>query len=151
MALPAAAGAILLASDINEIISKTWTSYTPTVTASGGGFVLGNGSVSASRYRRVTSSNVCRVEIRFICGTTTSFGAGYMQFTLPINATAGSLSSTIGRSFINDASTQGRPGSARLESAGIVIADNSGGVVTGTSPMTWASTDFMAINIEYEV
>jgi hypothetical protein len=150
MVLPVSAGGILLASDINAIINTAWTNYTPTITASGGGFSLGNGSVTGE-YHRVSGSNKVRVHIKFTCGSTTSFGAGYMQFTNPVNATADAVTYTVGKSFINDVSAQARPGSARLESVGIIIADNSGGVVTGTSPMTWANTDTMTIDIEYEV
>jgi len=150
MALPVSAGGILLASDINAFLTTAWTNYTPTITASGGSFSLGNGSV-AGEYHRITGSNFIRVNIKFTCGSTTSFGSGYMQFTAPVNATADAVTYRVGRSYINDVSTQSRPGSARLESVGIIIADNSGGVVTGTSPMTWANTDTMVISIDYEV
>lgn len=137
------------ASQFNNPIAPGWTSYTVVWTCSTTAPAVGNGTLTG-RYRRPTGSDLMTAEVRLAVGSTTTFGTGYFIFSLPANASAGSVTFTIGDSFINDVSAQGRPGSSRFNSASELIADNSAGVITGTSPMVFANGDILQLRIQYE-
>lgn len=62
-----------------------WSTYSVTISAAGGSFGLGNGSVTG-RYRKIGQS--CTVQILFVCGSTTSGAVGGLSFNLPFTAAA---------------------------------------------------------------
>jgi hypothetical protein len=66
-----------------SIESTAWTSYTPTMTADGGGFALNNGTLTG-RYKQV--GKTVFFSLKFVFGSTTSPGTGHWNFSLPITA-----------------------------------------------------------------
>jgi hypothetical protein len=129
-----------------------WVSYTPTFT----NFTLGNGSLSAAFYkigRQVT------VRMRVALGSTSSMGS-FPNFTLPV-AASGSLSypvNSVGLLQIEDAGTREFMGAIRLTGtlnadfltyliSGTAVAP---GLLTPTSPMTWATNDKFWLQMTYE-
>jgi len=91
-----------------------WTTYTPTITASGTAFAIGNGTTNA-RYRQVGKDVALQVIIKM--GTTTTFGTGTYVISLPVALSAST------------------DGGAMLGSAGLVCASvaYNGRVTYGTS------------------
>ncbi len=144
-----AAGDKPTAAQLDAVIAPGWPSYTVTWTCSTTPPAVGNGSVTG-QYRRTTDSDLMVVQIRLAVGSTTTFGTGYFIFSLPILATANAVLFSTGTAHIDDVSTQGRPAVCRFNSTSQLIVDGSGGVVTGTSPMTFANGDIMRIRMEYE-
>ncbi len=134
---------------IDSLTKPGWTSYTPVWTCAGSAPSLGNGTL-VGRYRRSADSDLMIVEVMLTAGSTTTYGTGFFIFSVPTNASASSTTFTVGSSFIDDVSTQGRPGVAKFNASSQLIVYNSAGVVTGASPMTWANGDTLRINIQYE-
>jgi hypothetical protein len=66
-----------------SIESTAWTSYTPTITADGGGFALNNGTLTG-RYKQV--GKTVFFNLKFVFGSTTSAGTGHWNFSLPVTA-----------------------------------------------------------------
>jgi hypothetical protein len=65
-------------------ITHFQTSYTPTFTSTGTGAALGNGTITGS-YSRAGGSVTATV--KFTAGSTTAFGTGFIQMTLPTTRT----------------------------------------------------------------
>lgn len=63
--------------------ADAWTAYTPTITADGGGFSLGNGTISG-RYKQL--GKTVYFHVKFIYGSTTNPGSGHWNFSLPVTA-----------------------------------------------------------------
>ncbi len=144
-----AAGDKPTASQVNDIVAPGWDSYTVVWTCSTTPPAVGNGSLTG-RYRRVPDSDLMVVEGRLVVGSTTTFGSGYFIFSLPANASASSVLFETGTLHIDDVSAQGRPGVCRFNSASELICDGSGGVVTGSSPMVFATGDVLRFRMSYE-
>lgn len=153
------AGEILYASDLqdmaNQIASLTapgWTSFTPTLSVSGGGFSIGNGTRSG-RYRRAAGSDLIIYEGRVTWGSTTSNGSGgFISVDLPVNASAGSGTTILvpGSCQIIDSGTIRRSGQCELgDPTSLSFVVNAGDVTT-TVPQTFANGDFIAWQIQYE-
>lgn len=78
-------------------------SYTPVLTASGGGASLGVGTLTGI-YSRAGTALTC--ELYFTVGADTVLGSGYLEFTLPTNRPAfGSNTATPGTALITIGST----------------------------------------------
>ena len=144
-------GDVLTAADMNAI--GTWTSYTPTWNGSSAAPSIGNGTLTG-RYTQI--GNVVIYVVRMTAGSTTTFGSGRYDFSLPVaptNATA--FITTFGSAMLADAST------ANAESATVVAMSGSyatfrrtgGGFgdVTSSLPWTWASGDSISFVATYEV
>jgi hypothetical protein len=71
------------ASHTGETIGA-WTDFTPTITASGGGFVLSNG-VLQGRYKQLDASTYA-ISIFYQRGSGTTNGSGTYSFALPVTA-----------------------------------------------------------------
>lgn len=136
-------------SVVEDIRDVPYQTFTPTITASGGGFALGNGTVVgrfSKKGREVT------VFIRFIFGGTTAFGAGFYTFSLPFipNTTM----ECIGTSEMFDTSAPlFRTGNARSGSAGtatMFVSVDSGIAFCGAAvPFAWAAGDEWRIALTY--
>lgn len=133
----------------------SWNSFTPSITASGGGTVSigsGGGAVSSGQWRRVGDTMEIAVEWKF--GTSSaSFGtSGQYRFALPsgysINASAltGSNGTVLGHGMLVDDSASDNFGLTFLYdgSANIIayIEESVTGALLGTtSPVTLAASD----------
>jgi hypothetical protein len=134
-----------------------WTAYTPFWTTDGGTQpVLNNGSLTGA-YKQIGKTVFVRV--KFNPGTTTTFGSGAFQFSLPISA-----SSPDGIQFPCSILNNGLAwyqGTVNGTYTGAVdkssiIAQSSGGAnsseaVTATHPFTFGSADSIQFNGSYEI
>lgn len=82
-----AAGAAIATSKLaSDGFLGAWTAWVPTISASGGGApAIGNGTMVA-RYQQTGKTVDCFFKITL--GTTTNFGTGILQFSLPVTAHA---------------------------------------------------------------
>jgi hypothetical protein len=128
--------------------SSSWTSYTPTWTASGTAPAIGNGTLLGS-YLQVGKK--VHVIIHFKAGSTTTFGTGVYSFSIPFTP------QSLGSGY------WGLPCAAYCEDAGVnsyVIQSaictgganiqpmTSGGSYMGpTIPFTWSNNDFFTLQL----
>jgi hypothetical protein len=138
-------------------ITTAWTSYTPAWTTDGGTQpVLNNGTVTGA-YKVI--GKTCFVRVKLNPGSSTTFGSGAFQFSLPFTA-----SSADGVQFpcsiLNDglawyqATVNGTYSGATNKSA--IIAQSGGGAnsseaVTATHPFTFGASDSIQFNGSYEI
>lgn len=145
----------LINANFNEI-GKPWTSYTPTWSASGAAPALGNGAL-AGAYKQIGTTLFLR--IRWIAGSTTTFGTGSYRFLLPAAEPSGVPQ--IGIGVEQSLSAKGYDASAAtnyvltafvVPSSGYVeLISNAAGGVGDTSPVTWADGDGITITGAIEV
>jgi hypothetical protein len=128
-----------------------WTSYTPTWTCSTSNPSLGNGTLVGA-YKLADTAKTLYLRLRLTAGSSTTFGSGAFQFTLPSGLAVGSTQ-TIG-GYIHDNSTLARyPVSAIMTPSTAIerVAVNSGVGVTGAVPFTWAQSDTLLLTGVYEI
>ena len=122
--------------------------YVPVLTASGAVPSLGNGSL-AGRYARI-GTKLVSFSMGFTAGSTTNFGSGQLQFTLPL--AAADTSGVFAASFAN-AGVQNYVGSGfvigPLTSFAITFTGDTGAGVTATNPFTWGVNDTLRASCEY--
>ncbi len=134
--------------------------YTYTLAASGGGSpIIGNGTITGTRFS-MTGKTV-HFQFKLTLGSTTSFGTGELQFTLPVTgaSTVGN-NMHIGSVYIIDVSA-GQDYNAWISTISTTafridcvnaaaparIAVVSG---SGSTPFAWATSDFIAGSGSYE-
>ena len=143
----------ITATDIDTLrdaiggIADAWTSYTPVWTTTSATPSLGDGTL-AGAYAR--SGKLVFVRLRLVWGSTTSCGAGDWSFSLP--AAVGETQIMPGLIYDNGAYSTVV---AELTSGDDIFRiqgnNSSGGYrVSATSPMTWASGDWIRLNGAYE-
>lgn len=125
-------------------------SYTPTITAAGGGFDLSNGSISG-RYH--VNGGLCWWLVSFTFGSSSNAGVGVWDITLPftIRGIPTGAEGGIGSGRILDSGTgswsvsvTGLPNSANARCYYNTNAAAATGVGAGT-PITWATNDRLLI------
>lgn len=131
--------------------SDTWTSYTPTWRVNAGSYSLGDATLTGA-YKQI--GKVVFVRVRFVPGSTTTFGTGLFSFDSPVEAeTRQSVSC-----FASDSDLSDRYGGSAVvipstTTEGInrmfVGAGGNSGVGYQT-PFTWASGDELVITGCYE-
>ena len=146
-------GSKVLSTEFNAVTAGDWTSYTPQWTTTGGGAdpVLGNGSMIG---KYISVGKLAVVKLRLTWGTTTTGGSGNWQWTLPPTLVPAVNNNTnLGCCLTLDAGASYKYDGAIIDNDTIlrVIGIASGSFYTATVPMTWANTDFMALEIAYEV
>jgi hypothetical protein len=131
-----------------------WTSYTPIWTTDGATQpVIGNGSITGA-YKQIGKTVFVRVKLN--AGSSTTFGAGAFQFSLPVTA-----SSPDGIQFpcsILDNGIHWYQGivngtyTGATHKSAIIYPNTSGwsDAVTSTAPFTWGNTDSLQFNGSYE-
>ena len=132
-----------------------WTSYTPTITADGGGFSIGNG-VASGRYKQI--GKTVFFYAKFVYGSTTSPGSGHWNFSLPV--TAQNSNFTFSASILDSGvAWYGGIGNGNYTGSTTSFAVNvtspdagvSTWVVVGNGgPFTWGDTDNITISGSYE-
>lgn len=114
-----------------DVVEAAWTSWTPTP----GGITLGNGSITGGY---LLIGKTCIFRHRLSWGSTTSL-AGSMTLTLPFTPIgAGAAAGRLYDNSANGAYTGG------LVWGTSTLATYAGdpGVVTATTPFTWATNDY---------
>ncbi len=144
------AGQTIYAAHVNdaqdEIVAvetnllQTWTSYTPTWTASSVNPAIGDGTL-AGIYHQV--GKLLHFSITVTMGASTTYGTGTWRFALPTTVSAVTASVVMldgGATFYTGAVTL--VSGTTLQ----VITDVASAGVTPTHPITWATTDSLQIN-----
>jgi len=122
--------------------------YTPTLTATGTAFSLGNGTLSGDYSEDVTG--LITLTINGAMGSTTTFGTGSYSWSLPKNAGASRL--RVGTAYCNAGGASFYVGAAVVSSSGtnVTVIPHGGGNVWGaTIPGTWANGNSYNIQIQY--
>lgn len=131
----------------------TWTSYTPTLTASTTNPTIGNGTLTG-RYRYLDASLI-HIKVSWTFGSTSAAGSGEYSFALPVASTA-TMDTALAAWFI-DNGTAYYAASGHIYSGGSVINPIAIGDATGTRglghavPVAWATGDKVVITGLYEV
>ena len=146
--------AILYATKTN-FPADAWTVYTPTVTADGGGFSLGNGTLSG-RYKQL--GKTVHFYAKFTFGSTTSPGAGHWNFSLPV--TAYNSNFTFSAAILDNGNAwYGGIGNGNYtgltSSFAVIIPGTSASVTTWATvgnggPFIWTTGDNITISGSYE-
>jgi hypothetical protein len=148
----------VLAAQSAETTGLKWTgastAYTPTWTADAGSPAIGNGQLAGywQRYGKM-----CHVRLFFQAGSTTTFGtSGGWYFSLPFNAATGTTAGVAGNFYIEDFAVTGYRGMAGINSTGDFFYIVGGtftpsGNVGRTNPFTFATNDYLAGSLIYEV
>lgn len=151
-----AAGSRITTSRL-DAISGIWVPYAVTWTATTTNPSLGNGILEAE-YAMV--GGMCTVRGNLNPGSTTTFGSGQFQFSLPFMAAT--LGHTdfhwVGSSTALDRASAWYTGQCRVASGTQVAlcigpTTATGGTPTewnSTRPFTWASTDILNFEVTYE-
>ena len=122
-------------------VGGVWQSYTPTWTATTTNPSIGDGTLSG---RYTVIGKLVVLNIRMVAGSTTTFGSGEWNFSLPIAASSayGAFSAKI-LDF----------GIAWYNSVGKFASTTSIYIppVSATYPMTWGVNDLLELSMNYEV
>lgn len=128
-----------------------WLAYNPVWSSSGTQPALGNGILQGS-WKRI--GKVCHVRIRLTPGSTTTFGSGVWQFSLPFAAANIGGAEWFGTSKHNNGATTKLgaivPTIAAAAANVIPVNGGDGSSVTATSPATWANGDNLKMQFTYE-
>jgi hypothetical protein len=129
-----------------------WTAYTPAWTTSGTAPSLGNGTLTG-RYMKIGRTVI--VHINFIAGSTTTFGTGNYNFTVPFAAAAAGASLIGHAHLLGTARWVGQvviSPSATTCSAFFQVgtADTRVNFMTELRPETHASGDQLRLTLIYE-
>jgi hypothetical protein len=133
---------------IDSLTDPGWTSYTPAWTSTGSAPAIGTSTITA-RYRRSVDSDLVKVEFRITFAGAT-FGTGDYRFSVPVTASADSVTTSTGTAVLVDSGTTTRCGVCRFASTTTVLIDSTTGTVGQLVPFTWANTDIVILSIEYE-
>lgn len=149
------AGSVLAAADMNAIaaLGNTWSAWTPAWTVvTGTAPAKGNGTLTG---RYVQAGKLVLFSLDVTMGSTTTFGSGTWQFSLPVNARiAGSSFGFFGTA--HDASSGNDYPFAFQQNSASTIAGRawSAGAafqaVNATQPFAWASGDTFSVSGIYE-
>lgn len=144
------AGGVILASQLNNLLTPGWTAYTPSWTGSVSNPVVNNGTL-VGRYRRVTGSDTVRVEVRLTIGSTTSFGSGTYWMSVPVTPSATATLNAVGPCYTLDSGTLDKAAVCVFEdNTKVKFVSATAGVFTPTVPQTFANGDQIRWQIEYE-
>ena len=130
--------------------TTAWTAYTPTWTGTGSNPAIGNGTLAG-----VYTQSAKLVVARFLClaGSTTTFGTGTYAWALPVTLIntgslwpvgAGVVADSGGNTYFVYAYGQSTT-TTRLRYSTSALTD-----VLQTAPMTWATSDFAHVELQYE-
>jgi len=146
------AGDVLTAADMNAI--GTWSTYTPSLTASITNPSLGTGFSASGHYAQI--QDIVHVMVFIVFGSGASAGNGDYRVSLPITPdttnNAGSINGTI---WLYDSSSAigygGIPSDANV--AGYVtmyLEGTSTITVRHNNPFTWTASDQLRLFIRYK-
>ncbi|HML40345.1 MAG TPA: hypothetical protein PKD23_06665 [Bellilinea sp.] len=129
--------------------------YPVALTASTTNPVVGDGRLLGAF---TVTDTTCRAWINFAAGSTTTFGSGTWNFSMPMIAGTQAVSSlvNVGNYYARDASTSTTVvGIARLPRGSSTLnsffSSSGATVFAPTSPFTWANGDFADIAIDYTI
>lgn len=133
----------------NLVYSINDITYTPVCSAAGVPITLGNGTITGVYSRE---GRTIRAMIRLLPGTTTSFGAGQLSFTLP-QATSFAYNQVDchGRFEATSGTMYRINGRIAASGSTVLLERDTTGSVTSTAPGTMASTGAITMTVVYDV
>jgi len=144
-------------SEVTASIDKSWSTWTPTWSSSGTQPALGNGTLTA-KYRQL--GKIVFVSIKFVAGTTTTFGTGTYKLTYPVTPISTYNTSSGGwclQGYSEDLASvaynvHGARTVSLTEFSVNIYAPQTGNVGqwAQTFPFTWATGDFWSATGLYE-
>ena len=141
---------VLTAADMNTHVRdnldalQTWTSWTPTWTATGGTPTLGNGTLTGSY---IAYGDFCTFQMSLMLGSTTSLGTTTVwAFSLPVTASG---ANDVFAAYVHDGWTGIYPAVGIGLVTTVQLRAASGGTVGYNTPFTWVSGDGLAISGTY--
>lgn len=138
-------------SEIARSTDRTiWSTYTPTWSSTGTAPALGNGTI-AGRYKQI--GKIVIFHIQLVMGSTTTYGTGNWQFSIPVTAISNATAITTGTGLVNDdSSVSGDQGLVPyLNSSTTILAKiANGGQLSATAPLTWVTNDEIRLGMVYE-
>jgi hypothetical protein len=141
----------------NVDITSPWSAYTPTWTTDGGTQPALNNGTLTGFFKLI--GKICFVRVKLNPGSTTTFGSGAFQFSLPFSASSPDSiqfpCSILNNGFAWYQATVNGTYSGDVNKSAI-IALSSGGVnsseaVTATHPITFGVSDSLQFNGSYEI
>lgn len=150
-----------LKASASTLNTWAWDSWTPSWTATGTAPAIGNGTLTGE-YIQIGKTVIFR--IKFIAGTTTTFGTGIWLFSLPVtlstyytSGTPSNIGFLLG-GYMEDKAINGYGvvgGRFDAISTFKVLYSNSAtgtvSLVGQTAPFTWGSTDYATFSGIYEI
>jgi len=146
-----------LFSGASTLNTWVWDSWTPVWTSSGSAPAIGNGTLTGSTLK---VGKTCFFRIKFVGGTTTTWGTGTYYITVPFAGYSG-IAANDGFSLGGYAEDSGVKGytvaNARMLDTNkfmVQMIDTAAAstVVWGqTSPFTWGTNDYWSANGFYQV
>lgn len=133
-------------------VFAAWTAYTPTWSSTGTAPVLGNGTISG-RYMKV--GRTVTVNVNLVTGSTTTYGSGNYNFSLPVAAASSGLATIGTAQLLGGARWCGEIViSSAATNCGVFLpvssTDTRTDFLTATRPETLASGAQVRITFEYE-
>jgi len=132
-----------------NLISCPPVSYTPVITTDGTAPSLGNGTISGNVAR---SGSVVTVSIELTLGSTTTLGTGEIRFSLPtFYPNRNGLTTVNGTCVLNKSPTLYTALAQCISVSQYVrmVSCTNSGVITATSPATWAVGDIFRLQFSY--
>lgn len=130
----------LVAVRSERMRTSPWDTYTPSFSATGGGFALNNGTLVGG-FRREGTTLYLRGQLAI--GSSTAAGTGVWIIGLPAGATTVSSQTQAGSASVNDASGNRYHCGLAIGAGGttFVLDVASGGLVGPGVPITYATGD----------
>lgn len=127
---------------------QPWTTYTPTFGSSGTAPALGNGILEGHYLR---TPHLITAQVRFVAGSTTTFGTGELRFGMPL--TNGSGFECFGSAIVLDSGTTRYSGTSEVGNGNAFsqVVAGSSNFITATNPFTFTTNDEVLLQIAYPV
>jgi hypothetical protein len=139
-------------TDWDEVYSSTNVggAYTPTFSASGGG-AIGNGTISGLYS---VQGKAATVSVTMFAGSTTNFGTGQLNFTLPAGVSPAAIVTVGSASILDSSAGTYVAGGVTAEVTAtyfVLIANSSGAYVTGANPVTLGDGDGIRMSATFAI
>lgn len=131
-----------------QSVIYTATTYTPTLTASGTAFAIGDGTITG-KYTRV--GDVVTVQVNVTMGASTTFGTG--NYTISVPLTSAATYQAQGAGHLLDSGTADYVVVPYIEAAstGFKMFTTAGALVGAAAPFTFAANDKIQVTLTYKV
>lgn len=148
------AGNLSVSGDINTSANMdmgAWPDYNPVWSTPGTAPNIGNGSLTGE-YREDGKS--LTVHIRFVPGSTTTFGTGAWRFSMPVGFTMATTSHAVGMAWAFDSGTANITGTILADAPNnrfVLVGPNTGSEWQNTIPFTWVNGDTFTASITVQI
>jgi hypothetical protein len=147
-------GEVVTAAQLNaeirdqfNFLLAAWTSYTPSWGAATTDPTLGNGTISG-RYQKI--GRTVTFQINMTTGTTSTYGSGSYNWTLPVVSGNGQTATVYGR-FGHDSAIYAVAGQINANDDRCRFFGSTGtGAISPGVPVTWDASDTFRISGTYE-